>query len=47
MRNLRNIWCQKIRKLTASPTAPKPKTATDEPACTLAVFQAAPIPTFI
>jgi len=41
------MWCQKLRKLTASPTAPKPKTATDEPACTLAVFQAAPIPTFI
>lgn len=35
-----------MRELTARPTAPKPKTATDEPACTLAVFQAAPTPTF-
>jgi len=33
-------------KLTANPTAPRPKTATDEPECTLAVFQAAPTPTF-
>jgi len=36
-----------MRNLTASPIAPKPKIATDEPACTLALFQAAPIPTFI
>lgn len=32
-------------KLTARPTAPNPKIATVEPACTLAIFQAAPIPT--
>lgn len=31
--------------LTARPTAPKPKTATVEPECTFAVFQAAPTPT--
>lgn len=36
-----------MRNLTASPIAPKPKIATDEPACTLALFQAAPIPAFI
>lgn len=29
---------------TASPTAPKPKIATLDPACTLAVFHAAPSP---
>lgn len=35
-------WWKHI--LTASPTAPKPKTATVEPGCTLAVFHTAPRP---
>lgn len=38
---------KKKRKLTASPTTPKPKIATVEPECTLAVFQAPPTPTHL
>lgn len=38
---------KKLKKLTASPTEPKPKMATVEAACTLAVFHAAPTPTYI
>ena len=34
----------KVNELTASPTVPKPKIATLDPGCTLAVFHAAPIP---
>jgi hypothetical protein len=41
---MKSIAAIKLTWMTAKPTAPKPNTATDDPASTLQVFQTAPRP---